>query len=273
MVELGPAALARVLALCRRNPAVNAFVEHRALTTDLEPRRLGGVVWGYLDGDELVSACHVGANLVTVESTVDAVVAFADQAARSPRGCSSLVGPASSVLAMWERLEPAWGPAREVRAEQPFMVIGGPSPVRPDPAVRRLTIDDFDVIYPASVAMFTEEVGISPEADGADYYRARVAQLLSRGWSFARIEDGRVLFKADVGLATPQVCQVQGVYVDPQWRGQGLAAPGMAAVVQLARAEVAPVVSLYVNAGNAAARAAYERAGFVQTGTFSTVLF
>jgi predicted GNAT family acetyltransferase len=273
VVELGPADLSRVLDLCRRNPAVNAFVEHRAVSTGLDRRRLGGVVWGYVEGSELLSVCHVGANLVTVEATPDAIAAFADTAARSPRTCSSLVGPAEAVLAMWERLEPAWGPAREVRADQPFMVADEPSPIEPDPLVRRLTLDDFDVVYPASVAMFTEEVGVSPEADGAGYYRARVAQLLSRGWSFARIEDDRVVFKAEVGLATSQACQVQGVYVDPVVRGRGLAAPGMAAVVQMALLDVAPVVSLYVNAGNTAARAAYVRAGFRQTDTFATVLF
>ena len=273
VVELGPTDLARVVALCRRAPAVNAFVEHRALTTELDRRRLGGVVWGYVDGDELVSVCHVGANLVTVEATAEAVAAFAEHAARSARTCSSLVGPAPAVLSMWDRLEPVWGPAREVRADQPFLVIDTASPVRPDPLVRRLTIEDFDTVYPASVAMFTEEVGVSPEADGAGYYRARVAQLLSRGWSFSRIEDGRVLFKAEVGLATPQVCQVQGVYVDPNARGRGLAAPGMAAVIDMALADIAPVVSLYVNAGNIAAKAAYRRAGFVQTATFATVLF
>ena len=273
LVELGPTDLARVVALCRRDPAVNAFVEHRALSTELDRRRLGGAVWGYLDGDELVSACHMGANLVVVEADSDAIAAFSDHAARSPRTCSSLVGLASAVLPMWERLEPVWGPAREVRANQPFMIIDDLPSVPADPLVRRLSIDDFDVVYPASVAMFTEEVGVSPEADGAGYYRARVAQLLSRGWSFARIENGRVLFKAEVGLATPQVCQVQGVYVDPAARGRGLAAPGMAAVVEMARAQIAPVVSLYVNAGNTAARAAYQRAGFQETSTFATVLF
>jgi predicted GNAT family acetyltransferase len=273
VVELGPADLARLVELCRRDPAVNAFVEHRALTTDLERRRLGGVVWGFLEGNDLVSACHVGANLVPVEATPQAIDAFAEQAARYPRSCSSVVGLASAVLPLWERLEPAWGPAREVRADQPFMITGDASPLPPDPQVRRLSLADFDTVYPASVAMFTEEVGVSPELDGPGYYRARVAQLISRGWSFARIEDGNVVFKAEVGLATAQVCQVQGVYVDPHRRGQGIAAPAMAAVVAMAQADIAPVVSLYVNAANTPARTAYERAGFVQTTTFSTVLF
>jgi predicted GNAT family acetyltransferase len=41
----------------------------------------------------------------------------------------------------------------------------------------------------------------------------------------------------------------------------------------MALADIAPVVSLYVNAGNVAARSAYRRAGFRQTATFATVLF
>ncbi len=40
----------------------------------------------------------------------------------------------------------------------------------------------------------------------------------------------------------------------------------MAAVVRLALRDIAPVVSLYVNEHNVAARAAYARAGFEQTG-------
>jgi len=130
------------------------------------------------------------------------------------------------------------------------------------------------VLYPACVAMYTEEVGISPELDGGrDLYRARVDQLIGRGWSFSRIEDGRVLFKAEVACATPKACQIQGVYVDPELRGQGLAAAGMTTVVDTCLREIAPAVSLYVNAHNLPARAAYARAGFEESGTFATIMF
>jgi hypothetical protein len=47
----------------------------------------------------------------------------------------------------------------------------------------------------------------------------------------------------------------------------------MAAVVEYARRDVAPIVSLYVNDYNVAARAAYRRVGFREVGTFATVLF
>jgi predicted GNAT family acetyltransferase len=61
--------------------------------------------------------------------------------------------------------------------------------------------------------------------------------------------------------------------VHPSLRGRGLSVAGTAAVVALARRDIAPVVSLYVNDFNEAARRAYTRVGFRQVGTFTSVLF
>ena len=66
---------------------------------------------------------------------------------------------------------------------------------------------------------------------------------------------------------------MQGVWVRPEYRGQGMAAPGMAAVVNQSRESISPVVSLYVNDFNRPARAAYIRAGFAEVGQFMSVLF
>jgi ribosomal protein S18 acetylase RimI-like enzyme len=90
---------------------------------------------------------------------------------------------------------------------------------------------------------------------------------------FARIEAGQVVFKAEVGAATTQACQVQGVWVHPDFRGLGMAAPGMAAVVIESQKSIAPIVSLYVNDFNSPARAAYIRTGFAEVGQFMSVLF
>lgn len=271
--QLDPSDVAQLRRLLDRDPVTNVFVDHQVEVTGIDSRRTGGAMWGYLRQGELVAACHAGANLVPVGAGPVEAVAFADHAASQTRMSSSIVGPREMVLPLWDRLEPAWGPARQVRPDQPMLNIRTPSEIRPDPAVRRVAFDELDILYPACVAMFTEEVGVSPEPSGGGHYRARVAQLISRGWAFAHIEDGRVVFKAEVGVATRQACQIQGVYVDPDLRGRGIAAPAMAAVVEFALRDIAPVVSLYVNAGNLAALRAYRRVGFVQENTFSTVLF
>jgi hypothetical protein len=131
-----------------------------------------------------------------------------------------------------------------------------------------------DVLMPACIAMFTEEVGVSPlGTDGGSLYRSRVADLVGSGRAFAWIENGEVVFKAEIGAATDSVCQVQGVWVNPAYRGRGIAAGGMAAVVEYGLRDFSPIVSLYVNGYNTPARRAYRRVGFSEVGSFASVLF
>ncbi|MEV5204120.1 GNAT family N-acetyltransferase [Streptomyces sp. NPDC053720] len=272
---LEPSDLGAALAILESEPVANAFVTSRVQIAGLDPWRLGGEMWGWYADGRLRSLCYSGANLVPICATPEAVRAFADRARRAGRRCSSIVGPAEPTARLWRLLEPGWGPAREVRAHQPLMVTESPSAdVTPDPLVRRIRKDEMDVLMPACVAMFTEEVGISPLAgDGGLLYQARVAELIGAGRSFARIDDGKVVFKAEIGAATPQACQIQGVWVAPEHRGRGLSETGMAAVLRYALADVAPVVSLYVNDYNTPARRSYARVGFKETGAFMSVLF
>ncbi|MEU6442815.1 GNAT family N-acetyltransferase [Streptomyces sp. NPDC047046] len=271
---LGPEDLDAALAVLHQDPVANAFVTSRVQVAGLDPWRLGGEMWGWYQRGHLTSLCYAGANLVPICATPEAVRAFAERARRAGRRCSSIVGPAEPTRLLWSLLEPYWGPAREVRACQPLMTTDQPSETLPDPLVRRVRRDEVETLMPACVAMFTEEVGISPLAgDGGLLYQARVAELVNAGRSFARIDNGKVVFKAEIGAATPEACQIQGVWIDPEYRGRGLAAPGMAAVLAYALRDIAPVASLYVNDFNTAARATYRRVGFQETGTFASILF
>ncbi|CAB4715022.1 MAG: GNAT family N-acetyltransferase [Actinobacteria bacterium] len=271
---LGAADLEEFLALADRDPVINVFADYRARTTTLEPRWLGGEMWGRFDAGRLVAACHVGANLVPIGASDDDARAFAERAMTRGRTASTIVGPQHTVKVFWDEVSSAWGSPREIRWDQPHLEISEAAHVAPDPRLRRTTREDLDLLYPACVAMYTEEVGISPEhGGGADLYRARVTQLMSRGWSFASFDGGELVFKAEVACASPRAAQIQGVYVPPERRGQGLAVAGMAAVVELVRREIAPTVSLYVNEWNHPARRAYARVGFVETARFATVMF
>jgi hypothetical protein len=271
---LSSADLGAFLSLAAQDPVENVFAIHRAETTNLEPRWLGGEMWGKFEGGELVAACHVAANLVPVEADPDDAVDFANAALARRRTTSTIVGPQEAVRPFWERVAPDWGRPRDVRWDQRHLAIAAAPLVEPDPLVRPSVRADLGTLYPACVAMYTEEVGISPEVGGgADLYRARVLQLVNRSWSFARYDGGEVVFKAEVACATRDAAQIQGVWVPPHLRGQGLATAGMAAVVEQVRATIAPNVSLYVNDWNEAARAVYERVGFVETDRFATIMF
>jgi predicted GNAT family acetyltransferase len=273
---LGPVDRDRFIALAEEDPVVNVFADYRARLTNLDERWLGGQVWGRFEGEELVAGCHLGANLVPVQCTPDDVGAFADAALRRRGTVGTIVGLHDVVASLWEQLEPRWHRPREWRPRQPHLEMDHLPCVPADPAVRVTTPRDLDALYPACVAMYTEEVGVSPENDagGGDLYRDRVQQLIGRGWSMASFDEHGVVFKAEVACVTPHAAQVQGVWVRPDRRGEGLAVSGMAAVVShVIGSGMAPVVSLYVNEWNTPARAAYERVGFEQTATFATLMF
>ena len=149
-----------------------------------------------------------------------------------------------------------------------------PSRVIIDDEVRYSTLADLDELVPACVAMFTEEVGVSPNSGGgASAYRNRVAELVSSRRSFVRYLADELVFKAEVGTVGSEVAQIQGVWVKPEYRGKGISVPAMATVVKYVLADIAPVVSLYVNNYNAPALATYRNVGFEQVDTFATVLF
>jgi uncharacterized protein len=271
---LGDSERGAVARLLDRDPYAGAQVAEQVSAYGLAWWRTEARVFGYGPHRELESLCWLGNNLIPVHATRSAVAAFADLAGLNPRSCSSIAGNAEAVLDLWARLAPMWGPARDVRPCQPLLATGRPARVAADPAVRLVREHELDALYPAAVAMYTEEVGVSPVLDGGDRaYRERVAELVRGRRAYARFVDGRVVFKAELAVVTRHTAQIQGVWVAPEWRGQGLATRGIAAVVRDALHRSAPTVSLYVNDYNHAARRVYARCGFGRVGTFATVLF
>ena len=252
------------------DPVGSCMVAARVADHGVDPRSIGGELWTCGGVDE--SLCYAGPNMIPLRGSPADLTAFADQAVGSIRRCSSLVGRAELVLPMWQRLADVWGPARDVRESQPLMALRTMPTCSLDPEVRQVRPDELDAYLVAAVDMFIGEVGVDPRAgDGGRAYRRRVANLIAAGRAWARFERGEVIFKAEVGAQSPTVGQIQGVWVHPERRGQGLGTGGtaMLAAVIVGTGRIA---SLYVNDFNEVARATYERVGFTETGTFATVL-
>lgn len=237
-------------------------------------------------------------------TTRDSLRAFADHAASRLTARGSIYGPAQDVEAIWPELSPLLPRVREARWNQPLLeapsVTGGMAEGearrRPELAwvaqsLRAAVRDEESFVLPASVAMFTEELGYDPLSSGSGYAR-HVGWLIAHGRSFVVFDDGagqaplpggprEVLFKADVGAVwfpmtgERPVAQLTGVWTRPDQRGRGVARMALAATVDAVRRSFVGergIVNLYVNDFNAPAVTLYRSLGFTQTGTFSTVL-
>jgi predicted GNAT family acetyltransferase len=267
---------ARLSELIGADPILNCVLDTRIRTVpNLDARRLGGYLWGVedFDGGRLRAAVFHGGNVIPVGQDVEALAAIAEEIGRKAHGSSSIVGEATAVSAVWPVLSRFWGPARAIRSMQPLLITDHPSSVPADPYVRPVAPSELARFLPAAVAMFTEELGVSPLAHGgAESYRARVADVIGTGRAFARFDErGDVMFKAEIGALGRQTAQVQGVWVRPELRGAGLGTAAMAAVIEYAL-QRAPSISLYVNDFNEPARRVYDKLGMRQVNTLSTVL-
>lgn len=261
--------------LTEQDPVANVFMASQLESSpSAVPSFAGSVVLGYFDdGGSLTAACWVGSNVVPVQADAVQASFFGHWLASSQRRYASIFGPAEAVLSIFDVLRQSGAAAVEVRPSQPLLQLRGEPAIPGNQALRTSRPEEFDRILPAAVAMFEEEVGYSPYQGGEGYYRRRVAALIEQGHSLSHLDrDGQVIFKADLGAVSKDVTQIQGVWLNPAFRGLGLSAGYMAATVRLAQ-RFAPVTSLYVNDFNTRARATYERVGFRQVGTFATVLF
>ena len=170
------AARARSTATRSRTSSSPPGVEHRRASTPGASAARCGATSSTAGSTSL---CYAGANLVPSRPARTPCAPSPTAPAAQGRRCSSIVGPADAVA-------PAVGAAR-ARAgarpatsgrSQPLMVTGEPLAASPPTrssagsARTRSTL-----LMPACVAMFTEEVGVSPLAgDGGALYRARVAE-------------------------------------------------------------------------------------------------
>lgn len=248
-------------------------IESVAIASWLEREGPAGLerrnLWIYDD-----AVCFSGANLLPMNANQAAARAFARRAIDEGRRCSSIVGRLPAISTMWLRLEPFWGRARAVRERQIVMVIEDDPQVAPDPDVRLAVASDFNAFYNASIEMYIEEIEASPIAhDGGSSYRRRISELLSDQYAFVRTDGERVIFKAELGAVTSACAQLQGVWVHPDYRGQGIGAAGTAQVVSLARERGMGTISLAVNDYNESACHIYRRCGFRPIAEQMVVLF
>lgn len=224
---------------------------------------------------------------------------------------NSIVGESDSVLPLWNELQDLGWQAKEVRTRQWVMKYSqnSESDVNYDAKydvnydansayganlkdlkdlkdlqeilraakLRIATLADYEIVLPAAVQMFVEEIGFDPTEDSDSYEKYLRNQIRAKRIYIQTQVDAvgaeKVIFKADLGILTNSLAQIQGVWTAPDLRGNGIASVAVKSVAQFLKLKYRCEVCLYVNDFNFSALRSYENAGFEICGTFSTVIF
>ena len=221
------------------------------------------------EAGRLEGVALVGHAVYVVAETAPALASFA-RVAQGQHDAHMILGEQEMVDRFWSHYAPAGQTprlfCRELLFEQRW-----PVPARePVEGLRLATLDDLLLVMPVHAAIAYEESGVNPIDVDLHGFRMRCARRIEHGRVWVLVEDGNLLFKADVASDTPESVYLEGVYVDPASRQRGL---GLRCLSQLGRGllERTKTVSALVNEQNLAAQALFQKAGYKLRGLYDTV--
>ena len=215
--------------LLATDPVAACVLAGRIEATGTAAAALGAPLWGFGAGRHLEAVCLAGANLIPF------AVPGAERAAAaaSPSGPGGPDDGARRSSARRRRgtalglLAPHWGPARDHRPRQPLMAIDTTPAVAAEPRVRLVRPAELETLLPAAVAMFTEEVGVSPlRVDGGLGYRPASPSWSGPGsrWPGSRTARCCSRPRSVRSPAPPARCRASGWR--PAHRGRGIGTAG-----------------------------------------------
>ena len=200
-----------------------------------------------------------------------------DRALEALAGVAQKCTTAHLIMGEEERIDEFWtyyseGGQEMRRACRELLVeLRWPVQVREEvPELRLATLADLDLILPVHARMAFDESGIDPLQKDPSGFRKRCVRRIEQGRTLVCIQDGKLMFKAELVSDTPAVIYLEGVWVSPEERHQGY---GLRCMSQLARTLLPRTQSicLLVNVKNEKAQQFYQQAGYRACGVYDTI--
>lgn len=244
------------------------FVAERLLNHPSED----SIALAILDGDSISSMLYLSGNAVPISLSPESAEIFATTAYVKYAQIASIVGIDQDVNYFWKAIS-ASDQSRSIqnlRSYQPYMVLDETRVMPPNPKLGYIEFDDFEQYFEASYSMFLGEVGRAPI--NLDNYKSRLYEQIEKKRSIGYFdESGTLRFKVDIPICYENVCQVQGVWLHPEWRGQGKSSALFAEAIAVIQRDIAPRITLYVNDFNIPALKLYQGLGFKEIARYSTI--
>jgi len=194
--------------------------------------------------------------------TPRALRAFA-LAAQSRPNLHLVLGESEPVAEFWRHYRAEGQPMRLACRELLFRLDRGDrvGEVTAVEGLRLATREDLPLVMPAQARMVEDESGLDPRLSDPEGFQRRCERRTDGGRTWVLTEGGRLVFKAEVLAEAEGVVYLEGVYVAPEERGQGIGLRCLSRLTaELLRREDS--VCLLVNEKNEAAHAFYRKAGF-----------
>jgi uncharacterized protein len=136
--------------------------------------------------------------------------------------------------------------------------------------LRLATTGDLEFLIPVHAEMARDESGSDPRDQDPDGFVKRCARRIEQGRTWVFSQGDKLIFKADVISESPETSYIEGVWVNPEFRGLGY---GRSCMSQLAKMLLWKTKSLclFVNDENEEAQRFYKQAGYHLRTVYDTI--
>jgi uncharacterized protein len=246
---------------------MKSFIIDNGIESDLNR----GTFHAYRNADGILEGVALIGHSTLVEARTDSAMhALAITARHSTTPINLIMSDGITAESFWSYLSGGASEPR-LRCIEELFELSFPFLVKEcDWDVRYATLGELERISEAQAEVALLESGIDPMVRDREGFLKRVARRIEQNRIFVVFEDGELIFKADVVARTDDVAYLEGVYVHPDRRGEGIG-PDCLAEVGLRLLNEVENVCLLSNVKFRSAHGSFTKAGFKNTDRCTTL--
>jgi ribosomal protein S18 acetylase RimI-like enzyme len=219
---------------------------------------------GQLEGVALVG------HATLMETISDRALAALAQVAQQCANTHMIMGEKERVADFWGHYA-ASGRQQRLACREWLFELSWPIEAREAvEGLRRATPAELELVMPVQAELACAESGINPLQVDPEGFRKRCLRRIEQGRTWVVVENGTLIFKADVISRTADVSYLEGIWISGDRRANG---SGLRFMSDLMRRllEETKSICLLVNEANKLAQSFYRKCGFHFRATYETI--
>lgn len=252
---------------------MSSFIRDNGLVSDLNRGRF----YSYRDQSGRIQGVALVGHATLFETNSDAALAAFARLVHNCDKVHMIMGEEARVEQFWRHFTIGGSVPHQVGRElllqrrRPMLDQGWSKTRNPGLGLRLATLEDLNIVMTTHARMASEELGlVDPIVADPKGFPERCARRIHQRRVWVLTENGSLVFKADVVADTPDAIYLEGIYVNPEKRGQGY---GLSCITQLTRSLLkrSRSICLLVNDRNHKAHHFYHRTGFRFQSYYTTI--
>jgi uncharacterized protein len=229
-----------------------------------------GTFYGCRDLNGRLEGVALVGHATLIETVSDRALAALAQVAQQCANTHMIMGEKERVTDFWGHYAASGRQQRHACREWLFELSWPIEAREPVQGLRRATAAEVDLVMPVQAELAFAESGINPLQSDPQGFRRRCLRRIEQGRTWVVIENGKLIFKADVISRTADVNYLEGIWICEERRSNG---SGLRLMSDLMRRllEQTKSVCLLVNETNKHAQSFYRKCGFHFRATYETI--